>query len=414
MKQVAALIIITGFGLFSCKNKEKPIVNTAFTDSIINNYHESSFEQLIKGDMAFWKKRVDLNRNNQTAASRYAGDLVQEFHLYGDIQNLLKADSILSVINKASGEKDAGTLRSLASLYITRHRFKEANGFVQQALSIGSEKYASTLLYFDTQFELGSYTIANLTLRSCVATNEYGYFFRRSKWMHLSNEIDSAVFYMQKAVEWSGNSLYLKQTANSNIADLYMHEGKLQKARDLYVSNLKRNVADYHSLQGLGRIALMKDHDIMAAEKIFRFISNKSKLPDAVYNLLWVAEQQNDSVAAYKLASEFVTKATDTVYGGMYDKYLIECYTGILASPEKALRLAEAEIKNRPTPQTYAWYVWCLHKTNQDHKAMDLYKNYVSGKPLEALELYWMGTMMREMGKRYNATAFFKAAATGE
>jgi hypothetical protein len=30
---------------------------------------------------------------------------------------------------------------------------------------------------------------------------------------------------------------------------------------------------------------------------------------------------------------------------------------------------------------------------------MEVYKAHVSGKPLEALELYWMGKMMKDMGK---------------
>jgi hypothetical protein len=39
----------------------------------------------------------------------------------------------------------------------------------------------------------------------------------------------------------------------------------------------------------------------------------------------------------------------------MYHKYLVELYTGILNSPAKALAIAEKEIDNRATPQTYAW-----------------------------------------------------------
>jgi hypothetical protein len=85
-------------------------------------------------------------------------------------------------------------------------------------------------------------------------------------------------------------------------------------------------------------------------------------------------------------------------------------YTGILNSPQKALAIAEKEISNRATPQTYAWLAWTLHRSGQDIKAMNVYRAHVSGKPLEALELYWMGKLMKETGKNYNATEFFKAA----
>ncbi len=154
----------------------------------------------------------------------------------------------------------------------------------------------------------------------------------------------------------------------------------------------------------------MKDHNRAEAEKIFRFIATKNKLPDAVYNMEWVGEQKGDSISQRKYAEEFVSRTSDSVYGGMYNKYLIELYTGILNNSSKALLIAEKELMNRATPQTYAWLVWTLHKTGQDAKAWEVYKANVSGKPLEALELYWMGKMMRDMNKSYNATEFFKAA----
>ena len=410
MKSVIPIFLLIILGILSCKNTEKPIVNPLFTDSLIEHYRVSRLEKIVNADLDFWQKRLDSTPGSYTALTRYAGDLTQKFHFYGDMQTLLQADSILRLVNKESNEKEAGILRSLASLNITRHRFKEADSFVQKALVIGSEKYASVLLFFDTQFELGSYILADQALRSCAATNEFGYFFRLSKWKHLKGETDSAVYYMKKAAEWAGTSMMLKQTALSNMADLYMHEGQLQKANKLYVENLRQNAADFHSLQGLGRIALIKDNNIKAAEKIFLFIGSKNKLPDAIYNLEWMAEQKGDTLLQRKYAMEFAGKASETVYGGMYHKYLVELYTSVLPFPDKALAIAENELSNRSTPQTYAWYVWCLHKTNQDTKAMEVFKLKVSGKPLEALELYWMGKMMKDLGKKYNAGEFFKAA----
>jgi hypothetical protein len=411
MRSLAVFVPLFLLGAVSCTNTHKPVVDTLFVDSLLTHYHASPMEKLISADIDFWQKRQDSAPGGYTALSRYAGGLVQRFHLYGDMADLLEADSILQALSSANKEKDAGIFRSLASLNITRHQFRKADGYVQNALAIGSEKHASTLLYFDTQFELGSYLFAEQSLRSCAATNEYGYFFRLSKWKHLQNETDSAIFYMMKAADWAGNSVMLKQTALSNVADLYMHEGELKKANDLYVANLKLDAADRHSLQGLGRIALMKDNNTLLAEKIFRFIDTRNRLPDAIYYREWIAEQKADTTAQKQFAAEFVSKAFADVYGGMYHKYLVELYTGILHSPQQALAIAEKEIDNRATPQTYAWLAWTLHRTNQGVKAMEVYKAHVSGKPLEALELYWMGKMMKDMGKTYNATEFFKAAS---
>ena len=62
----------------------------------------------------------------------------------------------------------------------------------------------------------------------------------------------------------------------------------------------------------------------------------------------------------------------------MYNKYLIDCYTGILALPEKAEALAKNEISNRATPQTYAWYAWSLAANNKTAEAYSIFKKNMS------------------------------------
>jgi hypothetical protein len=111
-----------------------------------------------------------------------------------------------------------------------------------------------------------------------------------------------------------------------------------------------------------------------------------------------------------KYAEEFTSIVTAPAYGNMYNKYLIELYTSILNEPAKAEFLAKKELLNRTTAQTYAWYVWALTCNNKTAKAEKIYQQHVSGKPLEGLELYWMGKYMEAQNKGYNAKAFFKAA----
>ena len=111
-----------------------------------------------------------------------------------------------------------------------------------------------------------------------------------------------------------------------------------------------------------------------------------------------------------KYAAVFEAEVTDTVYGNMYNKYLIDLYTGILNKPAAAEALAEKELTNRTTPQTYTWYAYALLKNHKPGEALKIYKQYISGKPLEALELYWVGKLMQGLNKNYNAIGFFKAA----
>jgi hypothetical protein len=155
---------------------------------------------------------------------------------------------------------------------------------------------------------------------------------------------------------------------------------------------------------------LIHDRNDSLAKRIFQFVLTQNRLPDPLFKLYQVADARGDSIAERKVAQAFVEAATNPLYGQMYNKYLIEIYTRTLNEPEKALVLAHGELENRATPQTYAWYAWTLLADHQAAAAYKVFEERVSGKPLEGLELYYMGKLMKAMDKGYNASEFFKAA----
>jgi tetratricopeptide (TPR) repeat protein len=173
---------------------------------------------------------------------------------------------------------------------------------------------------------------------------------------------------MLQAAEKAGNNNSLKQVALSNAADLYIHKGDLKKAYKLYKESISIDAADFHSIMGIGWIALVHDKSYSLAEKIFRFIHLQHHAPDALLKLEQLAEARNDSSAQKEWADKFAAQADQPVYGLMYSKYLIDLYTGVLNDPAKALAIAEKEIINRPTAQTYAWYVWALLCNNEKER----------------------------------------------
>jgi hypothetical protein len=406
---IIPLFIITFFA--SCKTDKVQIVSATFVDSLINNYTTPQIVKSNESDLQFWKNRILPNTTDYTNVSKYAAALITRFHLIGDIKDIKYADSLLQKMANDFNDKEVGPYFSLVSHYILQHRFKDADSILGIAKAIGLKKYESAATSFDVNFELGRIAMAKTDLRSMQFENDYGYQFRKSKIMHYNGELDSSVKAMLKAVENAGENKQLKLAALSNVGDLYIHAGKLDKAYDCFVECLKSNAADMHSITGIGWIALVKDKNDSLAEKIFQFVATKTKSPDPLFKLIAVAEQREDSLLQLKYARAFEQKATDSLYGNMYNKYLIQLYTGILHSTAKAAEIAKGELTNRSTPQTYAWYVWSLFCNNKKDEAYTVYQKYVSGKPLEALELYWMGKLMQSLNKGYNAKQYFTEAA---
>ena len=397
--------------LSACQKKESTIVQQSFIDSLIQHYSLSKAELTNRDDLIFWQKRMDSLPENFSSGPKYASALAARFRLYGDIHDLLKADSLIKESNIANQEKEGDIFLSMAGFAIQQHQFNQAATFVDKAKKISDNKYGITLSQFDVAFETGLYPWALTILNSLGDDRSYGYFFRKAKYEHYSGSLDSAIRYMLKAAGKATNSLPLKQAALSNAADLCVHKGDLPQAYVLYKKSIETDAADHHSLMGIGWIALVHDKNDSLAEKIFSFVQQHTKSPDILLKMEQLAEFCMDTIAMKKYSEEFAAQASDkSLYGNMYNKYLIGLYAGILNDPAKAVFIAKQELKNRSTPQTNAWYAWVLLQNNEKEKATAIFKSSVSGKPLEGLELYYMGKLMQNMDKGYNAEQYFKAA----
>jgi len=393
----------------SC-NSNKPIVDANFTDSLLAHYALPASFKAAETDITFWKNGINPASTGLVNESKYAAALVARFHRSGDIRDVLSADSMLNLVNAAYNEKEASPNISLAAYSVLQHRFPAADNYLEKARKAGLKKYESLTASFDVDFEMGRYTNAAIYIKQLQPYKDYGYYFRKSKLDHLNGNMDSSIKAMLKAAALAESSVYLKTVALSNAADLYIHNNELEKANDLYMRCIRMNAADFHSITGLGWIALVHDKNDSLARQLFEFVHSQNKLPDPLFKLYQMAQQKKDRALESRYANDFASQATNALYGNMYNKYLIEIYTGILNDPAKAENIAAAELNNRSTPQTNAWYAWALFSNNKKEKAYQVYEQAVSGKPLEGLELYWMGKMMQGLGKGYNAQQFFKAA----
>jgi hypothetical protein len=405
------LISLAVFLFFnSCKNNIRPIVSTQFIDSLINNYTTPQAIKTNEGDLQFWKNRILPGVTDYTNTSRYAGALISRFHLLGNINDVKRSDSLLIKLANDYNGKEAAPYFSLVGHSILQHRFNEADSLLEIAKGIGIKKYESDATSFDVDFELGRISMAKINLKSIQNENDYGYQFRKSKMMHYNGELDSSINAMLKAGKNAGQNEQLKLAALSNVGDLYIHAGKMDKAYECFVECVRLNSADLHSIMGIGWIALVKDKNDLLAEKIFQFVASKSPSPEPLFKLIAVAEQRGDSALQLKYAKAFEQKVSDSLYGNMYNKYLIQLYTGILNNPGKAEIIAKTEFESRTTSQTYAWYAWALACNNKKDDSYAIYQKNISGKPLEGLELYYMGKLMLSLNKGYNAKEFFKEA----
>lgn len=404
MKYLFCILLL--LALLAC-NKPKTVVNQSFVDSLLSNHYPSPISVVNQNDLEFWETRVRTLPENFVNLFKYSSALIGRFHIYGNINDLLRADSIMQALVVKFNEP--GMLLSLGSYKMLRHQFSDAKKYINAVVQMKAEKFATQMMLFDASFELGDEYHASTILQQTRSPQDYSYNFRLSKFDHYKGNVDSSIKHMMKAALLAHSNAYLRTAALSNAADLYVHDGEIKKALDLYIQCLRYNSCDFHSLMGLGWLALVHDGNDSLAKQIFMFAQSKLQSPDPLLKLSQ-ANELNDTIAAKQWAIAFVDKASLPEYGDMYNKYLIQVYTSPLHNPAKALLIAQNEIITRSTPQTSAWLAWCLFLNGRKQEAYSVYKQSVSGRPLEGLELYWMGKLMKGLEKGYAAQQFFKAA----
>lgn len=398
------------FTRISFGEKRKTIVAASYAEQAIKNYTDSA---LIKNqqETEFWKSRIKPGSADYTNSMRYATALTQGFQLNGDIGLVKQSDSVLFAVTAAFMETESAPYLALSHHAILQHQFNKADSFLNIAQNIGLKKYESAAAGFDVRFELGYISNAAIQLKAIQKSTDYGYQFRSSKLMHYKGEIDSSINAMKAAYELGSSNTILQQAALSNLGDLYIHANDMEQAAAAYEKCIGNNKSDLHSIMGLGWITLLHDKNDTLAETIFRFVSSKTKSPEALFKLIAVAQQRKNAAQEIQFAKDFEAAVNDVRYGDMYNKYLIQLYTGALNNPAKAVAIAGAELQNRNTPQTQAWYAWALFKNGKTDEAMKVFTDKVSAKPLEALELYWMGKILQALNKPSMAMKYFYEAA---
>lgn len=407
-----SLILVVA--LTGCIRGNQPLVTKGYTDSLIS---QNSYSQTIRAnnaEMAFWKARIDPKVAGISNELKYASTLVRKFHLSGDIVNLNKAELVLTEIGNVYNNKEAGVYVALTEIALLKHQFKHAADLLGKAKQIGIQSYVANSFSFDVEFELGHYNLAAFYLSKIKSPADFGYHFRKAKLSHLNGQADTAIADMLKAAELAPRGSYLQGVALANAADFYIHTGELGKAAGLFKQSISINRNDFHSITGLGTIAMNNDRDYKLAGTLFNLVRSNYELPDPIFKFYQLAQSRKDKKQEILYARQFAAAASRPEYGKMYSKYLVEVYTGILNQPELAEKIAGQELKNRFTPQTAAWYAWSLFANRKPQQAEKIYKKYVSGKPLEGFELYYMGNLMAGLNKSYTADEFYKAAGNNK
>lgn len=404
-------LCLTTFSVFFYSSRFTPIVKATDYEQFLTSDHLAKAQDENTRQIEFWKNKLARDSGNFVYQKKLSSLYASAFKITGDITLLHRSDSLLHHINTwIPGQ--VGVLQSMAVNAITRHAFREAEKYINEACEIGDQKFVSTLIKTDVLLERGGLMQANQLLRDIESKEHFDYLIRAVKLYDQSGDLDKAIQNMERAalVAKASGKPGLVNWSLSNLGDMYGHDGRIEKSYQAYLEALTYNSADLHSLKGIAWIAFSHDKNTKEAARILSFLQSAHPVPDYDLLLADLAAFAGDTEKANQYEQNFISKASQAKYGNMYKSYLCLLNSVDKASNSKAMKMAQQEVMERPHPMSYHLLAWSTFKKGYQNAAVDILNRYVIDQTEEPEALYHTGIIFKESGYKKEARKYLKAA----
>ena len=407
---LAALVL--GLIFQSCSNKKKVIASRADYDKYITLSLQASNHPAV--EMKFWFDRLANDPGDETSLVKLAGLYAERFKLTGLIQDMALSDSLYQLVLRRTPGGNVDIYQCLAANAITQHRFRLAGEYANKALALRDKRAASLLILADVSLELGDIAGANRILRQMKNKHAFAYLIRAAKVKDHEGNLDSAIVLMERAYDRIKGNKGSAQWTLSNLADMYGHAGRIEEAYKAYLTVLSHDPQDSYALKGIAWIALSNDHNVADARAIMNALASRKRMPDAYLTLAEIAALEGNAKVKDQNLRMFTQLASAPAYKTMYHKYLANLEADEFGHPDVCISIANEEIKNRPTPQSYDLLAWGYYRKNDFAKAIAVASRYVENQTSEPDALYHLGMIYKAAGNKDVAQHYLTHALASE
>ncbi|MGO4919091.1 tetratricopeptide repeat protein [Maribacter spongiicola] len=396
MKLIQLLIVMILVSSCGTKNQDAIAHKKDYDKFLVSNEIKTTSKYFD-----LWNSKIRPDSMQLTSFGVVGGEYNRYFQQTGDIEFLKKAEKSLKKAVDIANIGKPGFYRSLARNYISQHRFKEALQLADSAATIGGDKNEIHSLYFDLHMELGNYTLAEQYLDSLKNMSDFGYMIRIAKWNDYKGDLDTTINFMEKArtkAELSKNK-DLMLWSYTNLGDYYGHAGRIQDSYSHYIKALEIDPNNAYAKKGIAWIVFSNDKNGVEAIRILDSVTKTYNAPDYFLLKAEIADYMGDDMVRTKNLDEYFTRVKNGAYGDMYNAYNLGLYIGETKQYDSALLLAQREVANRPTPESYSWLGYSLLKNGDKEKAMNIMDTYVYGKTFEPALLFQAAEVYKANGK---------------
>ncbi|KPM33114.1 Hypothetical protein I595_16 [Croceitalea dokdonensis DOKDO 023] len=379
MKNIIPLIIITL--MLSCKQQNSDITNSADYNPYLGDITVRTSSKYFE----LWNGKIKPDSLQLLSFGHVAAEYGRYFKETGAIDFLIKAERALKKAVEIAHINKEAYLRALARNYISQHRFREALNLAKDAAELGGGLKETQSLLFDVHMELGNHDLAKDYLDRIADMSDFGYLIRVAKWNDYKGDLDTTINFMEKAIEKaeSSNNSGLRIWSYTNIADYYGHAGRIRDAYEHYLKALALDPNNAYAKKGIAWIVFSHEQKPSEALRILDAVTKYYKTPDMFLLKAEIAEFMGDTQKQAQNLDIFVTAVANKQYGDMYNGHNVAYHLKHTNAESKAIRLAETEIGNRPTPESYHLLAMAYYETQQYQKALRIVEEHIMHKTYE-------------------------------
>ena len=383
--------------LFACQ--EKQITDPQEYNTYLQ-HQDTSSKDLSTQHLQFWNTRIQQDSIQIIALGKSAQEYTTLFETTGTIESLKKAEIALQkAVDNAHIGKDV-YLRALSKNLISQHRFKEALFALAKAEKSHPNKRATQLMQFDVAMELGNYDNAQKYLKKLTDFSDFNYLIRLAKWKDYVGDLDATIHNMERAkniAEYSNNQ-DLKVWTYTNLADYYGHAGRIKDSYEHYLKSLAVDPGNAYAKKGIAWITYSHEKNPTEALRILEAIQKQHQSPDYFLLKAEIAEYQNDLTAQQQNIDAYFEAIQHPDYGAMYNAHTAEILLSQKERYDQALEIAQKEVANRPTPQSYDLLAYVYQQKGDYKKALTIAESYVADKTYEPLAQYHLAQIYKANG----------------
>ncbi|WP_108803676.1 tetratricopeptide repeat protein [Aquimarina sp. Aq107] len=380
------IVLLIGMFVVSC-NKEETTITNPEDYAVYLTKHNNQTRKEAKEKLQFWNSRIKADSLQITALAPAATAYTELFHSTGDIAYLKLAEKALTKSVDVAAIGKSGYLLALAHNYISQHRFIEAKEAAQGAYLLKTNSEETEMVLFDISMELGEYENAEKYLQKIANQSDYNFLIRLAKWNDYKGNLDATIRNMEKALKIAenGKKKGLQLWSYTNLADYYGHAGRIEESYDHYLKALAIDPSNAYAKKGIAWIVYSYEYKPEEALKILDAVMSDYQSPDYFLLKAEIAGfQKNDTVKKINLI-KYYNSVKDNRYGIMYNTHTALLLAEEYGEYDKALVIAEEEIQNRPTPQSYDLKAYILNLKGDHKEALTIAENYIVHKTFEPL-----------------------------